>query len=240
MKVVVADDEEPARRLLIRLLGQLGGISVVAEASNGIEALAAVGREAPELLLLDIDMPELDGLELAARYAHLPPVVFVTAHDEHALRAFEVGAIDYVLKPVQLERLATALARARERNASAAAPLEALLRTRGVDGARVLAQERGELLIFDAMAIDRFYASDKYTMFSVDGREHLTEEPLTALEERLRAFGFLRVHRAELVRVAAIRALTSAPGGHQARLADGQIVRVSRRFLPELKRALGT
>jgi DNA-binding LytR/AlgR family response regulator len=240
MKVVVADDEEPARRLLIRLLGQLGGISVVAEAADGIEALAAVGREAPELLLLDIDMPELDGLELAARYAHLPPIVFVTAHDEHALRAFDVGAVDYVLKPVQLERLAKALARARERNASAAAPLEALLRTRGVEGARVLAQERGELLIFDATGIDRFHASDKYTMFSVDGREHLTEEPLTALEERLRAFGFLRVHRAELVRVAAIRALTSAPGGHQARLADGQVVRVSRRFLPDLKRALGT
>jgi two-component system LytT family response regulator len=240
MKVVVADDEEPARRLLIRLLGQLGGISVVAEAADGIEALAAVGREAPELLLLDIDMPELDGLELAARYAHLPPVVFVTAHAGHALQAFDVGAVDYVLKPVQLERLATALARARERNASAAAPLEALLRTRGVEGARVLAQERGELLIFDATGIDRFHASDKYTMFSVDGREHLTEEPLTALEERLRAFGFLRVHRAELVRVAAIRALTSAPGGHQARLADGQVVRVSRRFLPDLKRALGT
>jgi DNA-binding LytR/AlgR family response regulator len=240
MKVVVADDEEPARRLLVRLLGQLGGIRVVAEASDGLEALAAVGREAPELLLLDIDMPELDGLELAARYAHLPPVVFVTAHDEHALRAFDVGAIDYVLKPVQLERLATAIARARDRNASAAAPLQALQRTRGVDTVRVLAQEHGELLIFDAAGIDRFQASDKYTLFSVDGREHLTEEPLTALEERLRAVGFLRVHRAELVRVSAIRALTSAPGGHQARLADGQVVRVSRRFLPELKRALGT
>lgn len=239
MRVVVADDEAPARRLLIRLLAQLGGIEVVAEAETGLQALAAVGRTQPDVLLLDIDMPELDGLALAAGHRHLPPVVFVTAHDAHAVAAFEIGAVDYLLKPVAIERLATALARVRERAAPAVRAFEAWRSLRGDLTPRVLAHTGGTTLVFDATTIDRFHAVEKYTAFTVDGVEHLTEEPLVALEERLRPFGFLRVHRGELVRIAAIRALVAEPGGHDAQLRDGQRVRVSRRFLPSLRTALG-
>jgi DNA-binding LytR/AlgR family response regulator len=232
MRVLVADDEAPARRLLIRMLEQLG-VEVVGEASTGLEALAQVGRVRPELLLLDIDMPEMDGLELAARHARLPPVVFVTAHEQHAVRAFELDALDYLLKPVRLERLAAALQRARERGGPR------LPRPPDDGVPRVIAHDRGAILVFDARTIDRFHAAEKYTLFTVDGREHMTEEPLVALETRLRGLGFLRVHRGELIRITAVRALTGSGRDHEVHLQGGEVVRVSRRSLASLKRALG-
>lgn len=239
MKALVADDEAPARRRLTRLLEQLEGVRVVAEVGTGLEVLAALEREQADVLLLDIDMPELSGLELAARFTQLPPIIFVTAHDEHALRAFEVGAVDYVLKPVELERLSAALSRVQQRGGGAAPALETLRKVRGDGVPRVVAHDRGTLLMFDARTIDRFHAAEKYTSFLAEGREHLTEEPLSALEQRLQEFGFLRVHRSELVRLAAVRALTARTGEHEVRLADGQTVQVSRRFLADLRRALG-
>lgn len=231
MKVVVADDEAPARRMLIRLLQTLGA-EVVAEAETGLATLEAVGRTRPDLILLDIHMPETDGLALAARYAHLPPIVFVTADDAHALTAFDVGAVDYLLKPVTLERLAAALHRVEGRRGPSPFPTAAPLPP------RVVIHTRGVIRFFDVATIDRFRAADKYTAFTVDGQEHLTEEPLTALEERLVPHGFVRVHRGELVRVAAIRALTHDDDGHRVHLADGQVVPVSRRLVTALRTAL--
>jgi len=239
MKVAIADDEAPARKLLRRLLDELGGIEVVGEAATGLEALTLVGQTRPDVLLLDIDMPEMDGLELAARYAPLPAIVFVTAHEEHAVRAFEVDAVDFVLKPVRRERLAAALARARARSSAGAPEAKALGRVRTDGVPRVVAHEGNTVLVFEASSIDRFTASEKYTVFRVDGREHMTEESLVRLEARLAEHGFLRVHRGELVRVAAVRALTSEGGVHEARLRDGAIVRVSRRSVAALQAALG-
>jgi DNA-binding LytR/AlgR family response regulator len=104
---------------------------------------------------------------------------------------------------------------------------------------RVVTHERGTIHVFDAQTITRFWASEKYTLFFLDNKEHLTEEPLSALAERLAPWGFLRVHRAELIRVAAVQALSSADGIHEARLQDGQVARVSRRLMSVLKRELG-
>jgi two-component system LytT family response regulator len=239
MKVIVADDEAPARRALIRMLGTLGA-ELVAEAANGLEVLEAVGRTRPDAILLDIQMPELDGLELAARYAYLPPIIFVTAHDAYALRGFDVGAVDYLLKPVALERLATALHRASTRHENVAQAFPSV-RTPLPEPRtpRVITHERGAIRFFDATTIDRFRASDKYTVFTVEGVEHLTNEPLSALEQRLRDFGFVRVHRSELVRVSAVRSITQDAGGYHAQLASGAVVEVSRRLLASVKEALG-
>jgi two-component system, LytTR family, response regulator len=239
MKVIVADDEAPARRALARMLGTLGA-ELVAEAENGLDVLEAVGRTRPDVILLDIEMPEMDGLELAARYASLPPIIFVTAHDAHALRGFEVGAVDYLLKPVALDRLATALHRAsvRAERASQAFPR---VQKPGPEPRtpRVVTHERGSIRFFDATTIDRFRASEKYTLFTVEGVEHLTNESLGALEQRLREFGFVRAHRSELIRVAAVRSLTQDADGYRAELASGAVVEVSRRLIASVKEALG-
>jgi two-component system LytT family response regulator len=239
MKVIVADDEAPARRALVRLLGMLGA-EVTAQAENGLEVLEAVGRTRPDAILLDIHMPEMDGLELAARYAHLPPIIFVTAHDEHALRAFEVGAVDYLLKPVALDRLATALHRVVARAESASQAFPAVERPAPEPRApRVVSHERGVIRFFDATTVERFHAADKYTVFTAGAAEHLTDEPLNALEQRLQDFGFVRVHRSELIRIAAVRSLTQDDEGYHVHLASGVAVAVSRRLVAAVKAALG-
>ncbi|MEO7731346.1 MAG: response regulator [Kofleriaceae bacterium] len=240
MRVVVVDDEPPARRHLIRMLEALD-VEVVGDADDGLRALEVIGRTRPDVVLLDIHMPELDGLTLAARYAALPPVVFVTAYDAHALRAFELGAIDYLMKPVRPERLAQALDRVRTRGGSARDAFLALgpSLSPALAAPRVVTNDRGMIRLFETAAITRFRAIDKYTGFVADGGEHLTEEPLAALEDRLRDHGFVRVHRGELVALAAVEALTTEGGSYEVRLRDGQIARVSRRLVGVLKARLG-
>lgn len=242
MKILVVDDEEPARRRLIRLLRDVPGAEVVGEAGDGEEALRQIETLGPELVLLDIRMPGLDGLSFAQRYTDLPPLVFITAYDEYAVQAFEVNAVDYLLKPVRPERLLSAVERARKRHVAtkeAAARALSSLASRGGASARIVTVTRGVIRFFDARDVTRFWSSDKYTLFRADQDEHCTEESLSTLEERLCAHGFLRVHRGELVHIGSVKALRSVEGSHEVELKDGQVARVSRRSLPAVKAALG-
>jgi DNA-binding LytR/AlgR family response regulator len=239
--VLVVDDEEPARRRLGRMLQGVAGVEVAGEAGDAEETLRRVAELKPDLLLLDIHMPGMDGLTLAQRHADLPPIIFVTAHDAHAVQAFEVHAVDYLLKPVRQERLAAAVERARQRRLASREAVSRALDTVRPAGTstRIVTSTAGTLRFFDARDITRFWASDKYTVFLADGVEQVTEEPLSALEERLRSAGFLRVHRGELVHTGSIKALRGENGIHEVELRDGQVARVSRRLLTEVKRALG-
>lgn len=242
MRVVIVDDEEPARRRLKRLLTAFPDADVVGEAGNGDEALQLLEQIPVDLLLLDIQMPGLDGLALAQRYTDLPPIIFVTAHTEHAVKAFEVNAVDYLLKPVRPERLAAALARVpKERPQSDRARVvkafEAISPTSS--STRIVTGANGTYRFFEAEEIHRFWSSEKYTLFMAEGEEHLTEEPLSSLEARLQPVGFQRIHRAELVRVSSIKALKVSDGEQCVELQDGQVARVSRRSMAAVRSALG-
>ncbi len=244
MKVLVVDDEPLARRRLRRLLGRLPDADVVGEAGNGLEALERIRELRPDVVLLDIRMPGLDGLALARRGGDLPHIVFVTAYEEHAVQAFEANAVDYLLKPVQLERLATALDRVRRRAATDPARLDALLREilerrAGEPEARVSARLGNTVRVFDARRIARFHAEDRYTVFTQEGQEYLLDESLNALEVRLTSLGFVRVHRSELVNLHFVKALHLEDGATEVELLDGGRVPVSRRQAAELKRRLG-
>lgn len=250
MRALVVDDEAPARRRLIRMLERIGGVEVVGEAEDGVDALERIRADAPDVVFLDIEMPALDGLALA-RTLELPAIVFVTAHDEHALAAFDVGAADYLLKPITAARLLAAIDRVRARlgvgqaaDASANAELRATLarlvgRAAVEPSLRVSARYGATLRLFEVREIGRFYASAKYTLFRHGGQEQILDDSLSELELRLRDAGFLRVHRSELVNLDWVRALHGEAQGAWLELRDGQRATVSRRMLAEVKRRLG-
>ena len=246
MRAVIVDDEAPARRRLARMLAAFPEVELVGEAGGAAALLALLPGARADIVFLDVRMPGLDGVALA-RAAALPAIVFTTAYAEHAVDAFEVRAVDYLLKPVRADRLAQAIERVRAALAArgeVAALVETLHRIAPPPPSppgppRVTATSRGETRLFDARSIARFRAADKYVVFIVDGEEYATEESLSVLEARLGAHGFVRAHRAELVNATAVRALRREAGGLTLELADGQEVVVSRRHAPLVRARLG-
>jgi DNA-binding LytR/AlgR family response regulator len=241
LRLLVADDEPPARRRLLRLLTAMEDVDVVGEAGDGVEALDAIASLRPDAVLLDIRMPGLDGLRLARAVQDRTAIVFVTAYDQHAVAAFETNAVDYLLKPVAAERLRAALDRVRRRKpeTSPLGPvLDELLRDRAAP-VRLTARSGTTLRVFDPRRVARFSAADRYAVCLHRGEELILDESLGALETRLRDHGFLRVHRGELINLSRVRALRLEDGAWEAVLSDGQSVPVSRRMVQELKRRLG-
>lgn len=243
VRVFIADDEAPARERLKELLSDLAGevcTRVVGEARHGVEALERVPASGAQVLLLDIHMPGMGGLEVARHLAALedpPAVIFVTAHERHAVEAFELNALDYLLKPVRAARLAAALKKA----AGASAPGREQL-ARAADGAReyLSVVERHRIVLVPVREILFLKAEQKYVTVRTSGREHLIEESLVALEREF-AEHFVRIHRNCLVARSAIRGFERAASGddepHWLVVLEGVAERmpVSRRQWPMLR-----
>ena len=239
MKVVIADDEPFARERLRSLLDAHPEVQVVAEASNGAEALHACAEHHPDVILLDIAMPGTDGLETARHLAGFEPrpaVVFCTAYDAHALSAFEAAALDYLMKPVRAERLAAALERVRTFVAGRASSQPAL-----PERARTLlcARLRGSLRLIPVEQIRYLQADEKYVVVHHLRGQDLIEESLKALEEEFPE-RFIRIHRNCLVAREQLVELRRAGDGRvQAVLRDDPaLLEVSRRCVGPLKQAL--
>jgi DNA-binding LytR/AlgR family response regulator len=248
MRVLIVDDEPAARMRLATMLEETD-VEVVGEAENGVEALALVRERRPDVLLLDIAMPEVDGFDVAR---HLPEprplIIFQTAHDEHALRAFDHDAVDYVVKPVTLVRLERALERARRRLADERpgslprALLERLERAVGTATPtprhRLLVRDRGGHRLLPLREITRFAAEDGVAFAYADGGRFLTDYTLSELEERTRD-AFVRCSRADLVQVDRIARIASNPDGSAVlALTNGEKVRVSRRRAAAVREVL--
>lgn len=238
LRLLIADDEPPLRDWLRRQLAEAAPTAqIVAEAGDGGTALAQIEALRPDVAFLDIRMPGLSGLEVAARATVSCRYVFVTAFDEFAVPAFEQAAVDYLLKPVTAERLARTMARLHGGPAPDQAALLRELIAR-LDGAkppslRWLRVGNGEAVeMVDVASVDRFEAADKYTTVHVGRREWLIRTPLKELERQLDADAFWRVHRGTLLRVAAIRRVQrDLMGRLWAELqSGGQPVAISRRY----------
>ena len=240
LKIFIADDEEPARERLKTLLGDIAAelpSQVVGEARNGVEAVERLPPSGAQVLLLDIQMPGMGGLEVARHLARLeqpPRIIFVTAHDRHAVEAFELNALDYLLKPVRAERLAAALKKAtvpenKKLEKAADAPREYLSLA-----------ERNRIVLLPVRDILYLRAEEKYVTVRTRVREHLVDEPLIDLEREF-ATRFVRIHRNCLVSRAAIRGFERAPGeegdAHWLVVIDGLEERlpVSRRQWPTVR-----
>jgi len=240
LNVAIVDDEEPARALLRQYLAAHPDVRVVAECANGFEAVRAVEEFAPDLLLLDVQMPGLSGFDVLELIGREVAVVFVTAYDRHALRAFEVHAVDFLLKPFPPERLAEALARVRRRLGQPREPgldrAAAAARPPGVPVARLLVREGAKVHVIPAEALDVAEARDDYVCLRSGGREFLKQQTLAELEGWLDPARFVRVHRSFIVNVARVTRIERySKDGRLAVLADGSKVPVSRTGLSRLR-----
>jgi two-component system LytT family response regulator len=244
LRAVVADDEPLARDCVRLALGRHPDVVVVAECGDGRSAVAAIERHAPDLVFLDVQMPDLDGFEVVEQVGpeRMPPVVFVTAYDQHALRAFELHAVDYLLKPFDDDRFGDMLRHARRRlgrgTDDLAARLGALLSSRGY-ASRILVRE-GERLEFVAVSqVSWLEAAGNYVRVHAGPRTASARITLSALLERLDPGTFARIHRSVVVNLTQVRAIHPWYGGdYTAVLADGQELRVSRTYREGLLRTL--
>lgn len=251
LRAVIADDEPRARQFLERLLSEQSEIDVVGEARGGAETLALVARLSPDVVFLDIQMPDLSGLEVARHLTgpDAPAVVFVTAYVQHAVEAFEVAALDYLLKPIRRERLAEAVrrvaheVRSGRRAGGQAAAVRSVLKTPEVQQSleplrRLPVRFRREVKLLDLEQVVRIVSRDRVVLACAEGREYLVDYTLQELEERLPPGQFVRAHRAALVNIDAIESYGGEDGVLVLRLKDGTRVEASERRAAEVRRRL--
>jgi two-component system LytT family response regulator len=249
LKVVIADDEPPARARLRRLLAGHADVEIAAECGDGASTVQAIEAVSPDLVLLDVQMPELDGFEVlqALEPARLPAIIFVSAFDHYAIRAFQVHALDYVLKPVEADRLDEALAHARVRlterrtaaNPGVAALLQELAR-RQPRLVRVPVRTDGRVLVIDLADVDWITAADNYVTLHVGAREYLVRDTIAEFDRRLDPDRFVRIHRSTIVQIDRIAELVpDFHGDFRIRLKNGTELALSRTFRARVEERFG-
>ena len=238
MRVLIADDEAPARRQLRRALDGLEGVDLVGEAATGLEALTLAAAHRPDLLILDIQMPGMSGLDVAANLPRdcLPQIVFATAFDEYAVRAFELAAVDYLLKPWDVERLSLAVDRARQRVGERTTPIPTIAGS----VRRVIVRDDDALRVIDCAEVVSIRADDNQVLLHTRTADWALREPLSALLERLNYPDFLRVHRSHAVNLREVREMIPLhKGDGDLIMADGLRVPYSRTCRETLVARLG-
>lgn len=249
-RAVLVDDEELAIKRLLRLLQDEPAVEVVATAENGRKAVGLVDELKPDLLFLDIQMPGLSGFDVIRKVRHQPIVIFTTAYDEYALQAFETSAVDYLLKPVEKDRLHKTIEKLEMLRSAGAGELGQRLdlllsaiegRQHGSYLTHIPAKLGERILIFAATDVACFCASDKYTFLVTGEKEYIIDRSLTELQERLDPTRFVRIHRSVIVNVDHVKEVVSLIGGrylcrlkHQTRELP-----VSRSMVKNLREALG-
>ena len=234
-KAMIVDDEAPARSELKYLLDELGQTEVVSEAASVREAVEKLKEYPCDVMFLDVNMPEATGMQLAEALQHLkypPAVVFVTAYSEFALDAFKVHAIDYLIKPVEKDSLAQAVARVREHIA---------LHNRAQRAERIPVEKAGKKILINIDSIRYIMARDDYAYLQTDTDRYFSTVSLAQLEKRLDGHGFFRVHRGYLVNLSMVEEIESVSGGTLLLTLNGveEKIPVSRRRVSALKKALG-
>jgi two-component system LytT family response regulator len=244
LRVLIVDDEDPARELLREYLGGEADVEVAGECRNGFEAVKAVAELRPDLVLLDIQMPKLTGFEVLELIGREVAVIFVTAFDEHALRAFEVNAVDYLLKPVAPDRFRAALARARGRlQARAPVPVAEIVQSARPPGAkveRILVRDGAKVVVIAAGDLDYAEAQDDYVGLHTKGKVHLKQQTLAELAVALDPARFVRIHRTAIVNIDQIKELQPLfHGEYQVVLRDKTELPLSRGYRDRLQEVIG-
>jgi two-component system, LytTR family, response regulator len=240
-RALVVEDEPIARRQLRELLADVAWLEVVGEASDGRQAVTMIDALRPELVFLDIELPELSGLDVLRRVSHLPAVVFTTAYDRYAVAAFELEAVDYLLKPFGRERLGAAVERVRRTLVQHAGDAPSAERARAALDrtgplTRIFVRERDRIVPVQVADIERLEAEDDYVAVVTRGRRHLVYLGMNEFEARLEPGRFLRVHRSHIVNLDHVRALVPYDATRlQVEMKDGTAILASRARSKELR-----
>jgi two-component system LytT family response regulator len=244
LRIAIVDDEPPARMVLREYLEQEQGISIVAECANGFEAVKAVAEQKPDLLILDVQMPKLDGFEVLDLVGRDTAVIFATAYDEYALKAFDVYAVDYLLKPFSRERLRAAIDRARHRlakgeRAAAATDLSAAARPAGTRLSRIVIRDGADVHVVPIDRVDYVEAQDDYIAVHTGERTLLKDQTMANLETQLDPRRFVRIHRSFLLNLDRLARLeTTGKDTRIAVLRNGRELPVSRTGYARLQELL--
>jgi two-component system LytT family response regulator len=245
MRTLIVDDESPARERLKRLLADIKDVELVGEAEDGIQAVELIERNKPDLVLLDIQMPGLDGFGVIEALEDPPSVIFVTAYDQYAIHAFEVNALDYLLKPFSRERLETAIQRARGAQAEGRdlseqlAPLLENLTTQGRYLTRLAVRDRDRIRVLDAEDIDWIGVDQEQVFVHVGEKAYPIRRTLAKLEARLDPALFFRAHRSAIVNLDRVKEIIPwFQGSHKLRLTTGAEVDLSRAQARALRKIL--
>jgi two-component system, LytTR family, response regulator len=246
LRIVVVDDEPLARAVVREYATADPEVEIVAECGNGFDAVKAVAEQKPDLVLLDVQMPKLDGFEVLELLGRDQPVVFITAYDQYALRAFEVHAVDYLLKPFSADRFQEALTRVRERlrakEGAAPSDVAALIREakpRTGPSERVLIRDGANVHVIPVDKIDYVEAQDDYVAFKSEGKQYLKDQTLGAVESSLDPSRFVRIHRSYILNIDRIAKVELyAKDSRIAILRDGTRLPVSRAGYARLSQLL--
>jgi len=241
LRAVIVDDEDLARGLLREFLRAHEDIEIAAECANGFEAVKACAEKSPDLLFLDVQMPKLDGFEVLELIDPGPAVVFTTAYDQYAMRAFDAHAVDYLLKPFGKERFDLALARARERLGEHRLPTQlAAARPPAARPQRIVVKDGARIHVIPLDKLDYVEAEDDYVALHSGGKSYLKQQPIAELEAALDPARFVRVHRSAIVNIERLARIE--PYGKESRIAiltDGTRLPVSRSGYGRLMEAMG-
>jgi two-component system LytT family response regulator len=249
IRVLIVDDEPIARKGIRHLLDEAPDVEIVGECGDGVEAARAIRKRSPDLVFLDVQMPELDGFGMLDKLGveQGPEIIFITAYDEYTLRAFDVHALDYLLKPVNPDRFHKALGRARARlqnksserlNVRLLAMLEDYRREQR-PAARFAVKTRQGALLVDADDVDWIEASGNYVRLRAGGQAHLLSETISGMEERLDPRKFLRIHRSRIVNVERIKLLRPLfHGEYEIVLKDGTQLTSGRAYRERIRERL--
>lgn len=243
-KVIIIDDEAAGRTLIRQYLEAYPALIVVGEANNGVDAVRLINEFKPDLIFLDVQMPGLTGFDVLKHLDEIPQIIFSTAYDQYALQAFEVHAVDYLLKPYTRDRFAQAVQRvtdARTNNLQKIQPLaESLLMTATAASAdrypeKILVQTGNRLVTVTVANILRIEAEGDYATLVTGAGRHLSNYGISALEAKLNPQHFLRVHRSDIVNLHYVSEIQKYPSSYDVILQNGDVVRVSRSYMDKIR-----
>lgn len=234
-KVVIVDDESAGRKLIKEYLKDYPGLIMLGEANNGVDAIKVINEFKPDLLFLDVQMPGLTGFEVLPHLREIPQIIFSTAYDQYALKAFEVHAVDYLLKPYTKERFAQAIARIESPENDLSPLVETMIMEKQTYPKRILVQQGKKLVTIDTEAIIWIEADGDYSRLITAEQNYLSNYGISKLEEKLNPDQFIRVHRSAMVNIHGVESMDKYSSSYDLIMKNKDVVRVSRSYMENIK-----